>query len=609
MPVLSPIMDQAVGSRNVIAVVDLGGQYCHLISRRLREIGVWSEIILPAARAEDLSKYAGVILSGGPRSVYEDDTFNIKGLINTGVPILGICYGHQLLAQELGATVVPGSEEYGTSTLSLKAADTLFTDTAQQQTVWMSHSDTVIDLPRNVTPLASTDRCEIAAFADCERKLFGVQFHPEVTHTEHGKKILENFVFGACGLSTAEAAEDQIQRLVEEIRTRVGQKSVFFLVSGGVDSTVAFALCAKALSPDQLIGVYVDTGLMRKGETDELRSNLAVFGLADRLKVKDESERFFANLKGIVDPEKKRQIIGRLFIEIQSEAIREYGVDGKHWLLGQGTIYPDTIESGGSTGSAALIKTHHNRCAEVRELLAAGKVIEPLDKFYKDEVRRIGAMLGLDSRLTQRWPFPGPGLAIRCLCTNQNDTPAARVLQRASQNAEYQAVSLPLRSVGVQGDGRTYREVVALEGSLDYDRLQGLASELCNVDKTYNRVIYHVAGEGDLAGVTISPGKYLTRQRVDLLRQADWIAWRGMERAESVDTVWQFPVVLIPLSMIGGECVVLRPVNSVDGMTANFARLDPATLHSIAREIAEVPGIDAVFLDVTDKPPATIEWE
>ena len=609
MPKLSLSANQNGNLRNGIAIVDLGGQYCHLISRRLREIGVWSDIVLPTARAEALSKYAGVILSGGPRSVYDENSFNIKGLLNIGVPILGICYGHQLLARELGATVVPGEEEYGTSTLSLKAADTLFADTAPQQTVWMSHADSVVGLPRNVATLASTDRCEIAAFAYCERKLFGVQFHPEVTHTQHGKKILENFVFGVCGLSAAEAVEDQIYRLVEEIRTRVGQKSVFFLVSGGVDSTVAFSLCAKALSAEQLIGVYIDTGLMRKGETDELRSNLAIFGLADRLKVKNESERFFSTLEGIVDPEKKRHIIGRLFIEIQSEAIREYGVDGRHWLLGQGTIYPDTIESGGSTGSAALIKTHHNRCEEVRDLLAAGKVIEPLDKFYKDEVRQIGAALGLDTRLTKRWPFPGPGLAIRCLCTNQDRARAARILQPSPLYPEYQAVSLPLRSVGVQGDGRTYREVVALRGPLDYDRLQGLSSELCNVGKAHNRVIYLLAGEGDLGSVKVSPGKFLTRQRVDRLREADWIARRGMEDSGSVDAVWQFPVVLIPLSLRGGECIVLRPVNSMDGMTANFARLDPATLYSIAREIAQLRGIDGVFLDVTDKPPATIEWE
>jgi GMP synthase (glutamine-hydrolysing) len=605
----SSIREPTVDSKSAIAIVDLGGQYCHLISRRLRDLGVWSDILPPTVDAEALSEYAGVILSGGPRSVYEDDSFELRGLLDIGSPILGICYGHQLLARELGATVAPGSEEYGISTLSVKVADTLFIDTAQLQTVWMSHSDTVIDLPPNLTTIASTDRCRVAAFADCERKLFGVQFHPEVTHTQHGRKILENFVFGVCGLAATEAAEDQVRRLVEEIRTRVGQKSVFFLVSGGVDSTVAFALCARALRPEQLVGVYIDTGFMRQGESDELRSNLGVFGLAERLKVKDESARFFRALEGIIDPEKKRQIIGRLFIDVQSEAIREYGVDGRHWLLGQGTIYPDTIESGGSTGSAALIKTHHNRCEEVRELLAAGKVIEPLDKFYKDEVRQTGAALGLDTSLTKRWPFPGPGLAIRCLCTNPADSPAGRSLQLSAGHGEFRAVSLPLRSVGVQGDGRTYREVVALRGPLDYDRLQGLASELCNIGKAHNRVIFHLTGDCDLAAARVSPGRYLTRQRVELLRRADWIARKGMEHAGSVDAVWQFPVVLIPLSLRGGESVVLRPVNSVDGMTANFARLDPATLHSIAREISRLPGIDAVFLDVSDKPPATIEWE
>jgi GMP synthase (glutamine-hydrolysing) len=607
--VSSPIRGPTVDAKSAIAIVDLGGQYCHLISRRLRDLGVWSDILPSTVDAKALSEYAGVILSGGPRSVYENDAFNIKGLFDIGAPVLGICYGHQLLARELGATVAPGSEEYGTSALSLKVPDTLFIGTAQQQTVWMSHSDAVVDLPSNLTAVASTDRCEVAAFADRERKLFGVQFHPEVTHTQYGKKILENFVFCVCGLSAKEDADDQIRRLVDEIRTRVGSRSVFFLVSGGVDSTVALALCARALRAEQLVGVYIDTGFMRKGESDELRSILGVFGLAERLKIEDESARFFRGLEGIIDPEKKRQIIGRLFIDVQSEAIREYGVDGRHWLLGQGTIYPDTIESGGSTGSAALIKTHHNRCEEVRELLAAGKVIEPLDKFYKDEVRQIGAALGLDARLTGRWPFPGPGLAIRCLCTNQADKPAAKALPLSSDHGEYQAVSLPLRSVGVQGDGRTYREVVALRGPLDYERLQGLASELCNIGKAHNRVIYHLAGECDLTSARVSPAKYLTRQRVELLREADWIARKGMEHAGSVDAVWQFPVVLIPLSLRGGESIVLRPVNSVDGMTANFARLDPATLYSIAREISQLPDIDAVFLDVSDKPPATIEWE
>lgn len=599
----------SAGPGAAIAIVDLGGQYCHLISRRLRDIGVWSDIFPATARAELLAEYAGVILSGGPRSVYDADSFSIKGLLDIGVPILGICYGHQLLAQKLGARVAPGSEEYGISILGLKLADTLFADTAERQTVWMSHADAVFDLPRNVTTLASTDRCEVAAFADLDRKLFGVQFHPEVTHTDHGRKILENFVFGVCELVAGEAVEDQVVRLVEEIRTRVGQQSVFFLVSGGVDSTVAFALCARALPPEQLLGLYIDTGLMRKGETDELRANLGIFGLTERLVIRDESARFLAGLEGVLDPEEKRQIIGRLFVETQSEAIREYGIDGGQWLLGQGTIYPDTIESGGSSGSAALIKTHHNRCDEIRELLAAGRVIEPLDKFYKDEVRLIGAALGLDAKLTKRWPFPGPGLAIRCLCTSRDAAPGTRAVELSPLHGRYEAISLPLRSVGVQGDGRTYREVVALRGPLDYDVLQRLASELCNLGKTHNRVIYHLAGSGDLKSARVSPGKSLTRQRLALLRESDFIARRRMEEAGVVDAVWQFPVVLIPLSLKAGESIVLRPVNSEDGMTANFARLDPQVLYAIAEEISRLSGIDAVFLDVSDKPPATIEWE
>jgi GMP synthase (glutamine-hydrolysing) len=592
-----------------IAVVDLGGQYCHLISRRLREIGAESEIFPPTARAELLCEYAGVILSGGPHSVYDEDSFSIKGLLGIGVPILGICYGHQLLARELGARVAPGGEEYGISELTLKLADTLFADTPERQTVWMSHSDAVFDLPRQVTTLASTGRCAVAAFADLERKLFGVQFHPEVTHTRHGRKILENFVFSVCELSAGEAAEDLVDRLVREIRARVGRKSVFFLVSGGVDSTVAFALCAKALPPEQLLGLHIDTGLMRKGETDELRANLGPFGLAERLRIRDESARFLAALQDVIDPEEKRRIIGRLFVEIQSEALREYGIDGDHWLLGQGTIYPDTIESGGSSGSAALIKTHHNRCEEIRELLVAGRVIEPLDKFYKDEVRQIGAALGLDAKLTGRWPFPGPGLAIRCLCTREGADAEAHAATLAQTFRQYQAISLPLRTVGVQGDGRTYREVVAVRGPLDYPSLQRLTSALCNQGRTHNRVICHLAGTDDLERFRVLPGKSLTRERLGLLREADFIARRRMEEAGQTDAVWQFPVVLIPLSLGEGESVVLRPVDSEDGMTANFARLDSAILYGIAAEIAQLPGIDAVFLDISDKPPATIEWE
>jgi GMP synthase (glutamine-hydrolysing) len=595
--------------RQAIAIIDLGGQYCHMISRRLRDLGVSSEIYSPKVKAEEIADYGGVILSGGPQSVYDHSAPAIDpAILRLHVPVLGICYGHQLLAQQLNARVLPGEEEFGPSELQLKEPDSLFVDTPAIQRVWMSHSDAVVELPHGATLLATTGRCEIAAFADMPRQIFGVQFHPEVSHTAFGQKILENFAYGICHLNRDEGSTHQIERLVNRIRTQVGQKSVFFLVSGGVDSTVAFVLCARALPSDRLLGVYVETGLMRKQETAELRSLLEETGLADRLIIRDESERFLTELVGVIDPEKKRQIIGRLFVDVQSQVMNEYRIDPGHWLLGQGTIYPDTIESGGSTGSAALIKTHHNRCAEVRRLIDAGMVIEPLAEFYKDEVRRLGASLGLSPSITQRWPFPGPGLAIRTLCTSESAQGEVEPIP-LNDVESYAAVGLPLRSVGVQGDHRTYRRVVAVDGELDYDKLQKISLALCNVGKAHNRVIFRLAGPRRLQVAKLIPGRTLTRERLDLLRDADFIVRETMMETGLTPNVWQFPVVLIPLTFGKGESVVLRPVESEDGMTASFARLPRDVLYEMASRINRLPGVDAVFLDISDKPPATIEWE
>ncbi len=392
-----------------LAIIDLGGQYCHLIARRLRDLGVEPAIYGPDVAPKQLRRCAGVILSGGPQSVYEPEAPQIKkGVLDLGVPVLGICYGHQLLAKMLGGHVTKRDGEYGHARLDVQVSDTLFRGTPRWQQVWMSHSDAVTQLPKGAATIASTERCETAAFADFKRRVFGVQFHPEVVHTEYGQDILRNFVRSVCKIRQRSTPGDRIPTLVEQIRQTVGDRSVFFLVSGGVDSTVAFVLCARALLKDRILGLYVDTGLMRQGETDELRANLAGLGLADRLIVRDASALFLEKLRGVTEPERKRHIIGRLFVEIQSEAMREYGIDPEHWLLGQGTIYPDTIESGGAAGRAALIKTHHNRCAEIRELMRQGRVIEPLAEFYKDEVRKVGSSLGLAPRLTNRWPFPGP---------------------------------------------------------------------------------------------------------------------------------------------------------------------------------------------------------
>jgi GMP synthase (glutamine-hydrolysing) len=599
---------EADAARHGIAVIDLGGQYCHMIARRLSDIGVEAEILPHDAKSAALRRFAGIILSGGPQSVYDPASPSIDaGILGLEVPVLGICYGHQLLAKLLGAEVAAGSAEYGKATLHLRHANSLFHGTPERQTVWMSHADSVLALPPGMERLAETESCAIAAFADFAKERFGVQFHPEVAHTEHGGEMLKNFALGICGLRRQEPVKDRVHRLVAEIRERAGNRSVFFFVSGGVDSTVAFALTARTLPAERVLGLYVDTGLMRKHETAELRGLLDTIGLGDRLRIRDESARFMAALEGVVEPEEKRRIIGRLFIEVQQSAMAELGIDGEAWLLGQGTIYPDTIESGGASGTAALIKTHHNRCEEVRRLIAEGRVIEPLAEFYKDQVRELGRALGLDERLTERWPFPGPGLAIRCLCTNETRDVAP--IELPGDAAPYRAVHVPIRSVGVQGDGRTYREVVALEGPLDYERLHALGVRLCNTGRAYNRVVLRLAGRAaDLAEGRVVAAT-LDRARLDLLREADYLARQIMEAAGLAQTVWQFPVVLIPVSFGSGESIVLRPINSEDGMTANFARLPAAVLTKIADAIAALPGIAAVFLDITDKPPATIEWE
>jgi GMP synthase (glutamine-hydrolysing) len=353
---------------------------------------------------------------------------------------------------------------------------------------------------------------------------------------------------------------------------------------------------------------------MRKRETEDLRANLSALGLDDRLQVLDKSELFFGALRGVVDPEEKRRIIGRLFVEVQSDAMRRFGIDEKHWLLGQGTIYPDTIESGGSRGLAAVIKTHHNRCPEILELIRKGRVIEPLAEFYKDEVRELGRRLGLSPQLTNGWPFPGPGLAIRCLCslTGGKAEPVDRALSDIVADPNYEITLLPVKSVGVQGDSRTYRRVLALRdarGRLDYEALQSISVRACNMQAVTNRVVAFVAGNVTRMEDALLLKAGLNLERLRLLREADFIVRSRMEEHNLTANVWQFPVVLVPISFAGGETIILRPVNSEDGMTASFARLPERVLRTIAADIVSLPGVDAVFLDVTSKPPATIEWE
>ncbi len=519
-------------------------------------------------------------------------------VLAAGIPVLGICYGQQLIAHMLGGKVRPGDRgEFGLSVLNLREHDSpLLEGVGEGHQVWMSHRDVVAEPPTGFRILAITSTCETASIEDSARKLYGLQFHPEVVHTPDGTRILENFVIGICGCKKDWNASERIGLVHDQIVKRVGERKVFFFVSGGVDSTVAFMLCLDALGSERVRGVYVDTGLMREGETQFIRETFAGLGL---IRIEECQEEFLSALEHIRDPEMKRHIIGEQFVKVQERIIAERGILSGKWVLGQGTIYPDTIESGG-TARAAVIKTHHNRVPGIQKLIDEGCIVEPLADFYKDEVRAIGRELGLAPSLLDRHPFPGPGLAIRCLCAD-GDHPVERTGD---------GYIVPIRSVGVQGDSRSYAPVLAIDVfPSETSRLQDEATDLVNRRRGVNRVMARVATREPLEHMRVFSST-LTHGRLELLREADAIV-REMSHESGFDKkVWQFPVILIPLG--AGESrdsIVLRPIQSVDGMTADSVTMPDELLHAMAVRLMNIPEIAGVFYDLTHKPPGTIEWE
>jgi GMP synthase (glutamine-hydrolysing) len=571
----------------------------------VRDLGVLTEVFPSETPASAFASCKGVIISGGPSSVYDPGSATIDPrLLTAGVPVLGICYGEQLLAHLLGGQVQKGDRgEYGFAELDLAQSengseDSLFRGVAGRQQVWMSHRDLVAAPPPGFGILASTVTCPVAAMSAPDRGLYGVQFHPEVVHTPSGLQILSNFVFGICNAVRDWNPAGQIQALEARIRETAAGRSVFFFVSGGVDSTVAYTLCLNSLGPDRVHGAYVDTGLMREGETDFVRANFAALG-ASRFQVEHAEPQFLSALERAIEPEKKRHIIGEEFVKVQQRILEtQRFLDGR-WILGQGTIYPDTIESGG-TAKADLIKTHHNRVAGIQKLIDEGRVIEPLSSFYKDEVRAIGRELGLAPALLDRHPFPGPGLAIRCLCAEPRSPGDSGTPAKVPEGW-----LLPVRSVGVQGDSRTYRAALAIDG---FPAELEEAAHLVNRNESFNRVVVAVRTP-PIQAMSAHPA-HLTRERLTRLRRADAIV-RHLSQESGFDRqIWQFPVILIPIGNSGRpDSVVLRPVDSVDGMTANAVRMPQDLLDRMARELSEVEGVAGVFYDLTNKPPATIEWE
>ena len=569
----------------------------------MRELGVYGEVRPSETPASELEGSKGLIISGGPSSVYDPASPSVDpAIFRSGQSVLGICYGQQLMAHLLGGDVRPGAKgEFGFATLELDGGGNrtpLFEGLPARQQIWMSHRDTVAGMPPGFSQLGTTSTCAIAAMAAPDRGLYSVQFHPEVVHTTEGRRILANFLFDVCGCVKDWDPRHRIPLVEQQIREAVGARNVFFFVSGGVDSTVAFTLCLRALGTERVRGIYVDTGLMREGETEFVGRMFDSLG-AGTVSIEHAEEQFLIPLAKVGDPEQKRKIIGEEFVRVQERVIASRHLLDGRWILGQGTIYPDTIESGG-TEKASVIKTHHNRVAGIQQLIAEKRIVEPLSAFYKDEVREIGRELGISEDVLERHPFPGPGLAIRCLCAERNEAivPAP------------EGFVLPVRSVGVQGDSRSYAPVLAFDRFPAGDgALQAEATELINRVHGINRVVARVASHVPLAEMRVWSSA-LSPERLERLRCADAIV-RRLSRESGFDRkVWQFPVVLIPVgSAERPDSVVLRPIDSADGMTAQSVAMEEPLLRSMAAELLKVEGVCGVFYDLTHKPPATIEWE
>lgn len=510
----------------MIILIDFGSQTAHLISRRIRELGVDCEIEIPVDALEIVKtkKPEGIIFSGGPASVYDEGAPTIDPKIfELGIPILGVCYGQQLMCQLLGGEVKPGfKKEYGPAELSSECraqSSELLKSIPSGITVWMSHGDEVVKIPEGFQTLATTKTIPHAVIENKEKKIYGIQFHPEVVHTEFGEEILQNFL-KICGIEIQKRVIDEelVKNIIQDVKDSVGEEKAICALSGGVDSSVAALLVYKAIGKN-LISFYIDSGLMRDGETDALQEVFSRHYDMD-IQIIDAKDKFLEGLKGIVDPEEKRKIIGKIFIEVFEEEAKKFGAK----FLVQGTIYPDVIESAGSKHSK-VIKSHHNvgGLPEKMDLT----LIEPLRNFYKDEVRKIGEILGLPAKIISRQPFPGPGLAVRII--------------------------------------------------------------------------------GDV-----------TENKLEILRKADRIIQEEIEKTDLGKKLWQIFAVFTGIKTTGvrgderayGETIAIRAIEAQDAMSANFAKLPYELLEKISTRIVnEVKEVNRVVYDITNKPPATMEWE
>lgn len=624
------------------AILDCGGQYTKVIDRKVRELGVKSEIFPIGVAPEKLAGFGGMILSGGPASVWEKGAPEYDGRIfDLGIPTLGICYGMQLLNEHFGGKVVPNYKtEYGQTEINVDPSTPLFAGLESRQKVLMSHGDAVEVLAPGFKRIADTEGVT-AGIYNAEKKIAAVQFHPEVDPTVNGVKMLENFLRGVCAFKDTYALEDRIETSVKMIREKVGSGKVIVLVSGGVDSAVTAALLVKALGSEQVYGIHIDHGMMRKNESDIICENLADLGLTQMQRI--NAEDAFFNTPLVIDgvsyeplcktcePEKKRAIIGHMFFVVTEEAAKKLNLDFDTAYLGQGTLRPDLIESGNPdvSGYAHKIKTHHNDVGVIRALRDRGHVVETNWDWHKDEVRQVARMLGLDEAIASRQPFPGPGLGVRIICTNNSgrnlsDKDVAEKYEPLvnfvkSKSSEYTADLAPIQSVGVQGDHRSYKNMAVLytnssgdAADTDMAGLYELAREIPNELGYINRVTYCLNEKAPQSELICSP-THICHETAELLRELDDITTRHLMNKN----IAQCFAVLVPISAHEGKkySVAMRAVCTTDFMTAQSAvpgkDFSVDALKAARDEIVERFGdtISLVLYDVTGKPPATVEWE
>lgn len=620
-----------------IVVLDFGSQYAHLIAKRFRMMGYYSEIALPSAGLETFKNAKGIVLSGGPSSIYDKNApeFNSE-ILKLDIPILGLCYGHYVLQTGYNGKAQKALVgEFGFATLELNqnVKCPLFEEIASPQQVWMSHQDAVVKPGDGFETVGSTKDCEFAALQNLEKKRFSLQFHCEVKDTPCGNKILENFA-KFCGMEKNWDQDTVLNHIIDSIKNQADDKNVLLFLSGGVDSTVAFALLNKALGQKRVLGLHIDNGFMRKNESKKVEEAYKNHGFSNFI-VEDASKTFLKAVENLTDPQKKRMAIGENFITVRNEVVTKQKFDENKWLLAQGTLYPDIIESGG-TKNSNVIKTHHNRVDGIQKLIEKGLIIEPLKDLYKDEVRAIGKKLGLEDELVMRHPFPGPGLSINVLCSNgtmtDNDKEEFKKAQeeiskvqlgmfceKCSENLE--KYILPVKSVGVQGDFRTYRfpSVISFAKTENgfyhlpkkWEKLEAASSQITNSASFINRTIIRLWQNPSVKDEALKLQEgYCTKDRLDQTRDADDIVLTALHKSGWYNKIFQHLTINLPYASSKERCsFVLRPLCSEDVMTARFAQLPQNLLMDIVQEISKLPYVDAIFFDLTNKPPATFGWE